>query len=186
MKNLIAILLISFLMTHCSKKATQLTLKDYQTVEGIKIGMPLNTAWTQLNKNFFVEKTKTEVLDDPTDTYEYVVFTNKSKKETLFSYNGGYEKQNKDKVFRIVIRNPKYTTAEGIHVGMNVRDLKTKTRLKSADFNFQDGLFLLSGKFDGGYWIDIDAKKDYKEFNYTNPFLNAIPGDLKIKAIVFF
>ncbi len=132
-----------------------------------------------------MEKAKIPAMDDDPEGEEFVVYKQPSKKEILFSFNGGYLKKNKDNVFRIVIKSPKYKTPEGTSVGMTVKALKQMATLKSADFNFQDGLYLLSGKFDGGYWIDLDKTKNY-DFNYEKPSLNKIPGDLKVKGIVLF
>jgi hypothetical protein len=154
-------------------------------MEGVKIGMNLNSAVKQLSKDFFVEKTKMVAFENDEAEYEYVVYSGKTKKETLFTFNGGYENVNADNVFRIVIKSPKYYTAEGICVGMNMDDLKQKAQLKSADFNYNDGLYIASEKFDGGYWMDVDLKK-HKGFNFEEPEINNLPGDLKIKAIILF
>jgi hypothetical protein len=185
-RNILILLVIAISFANCSKKTNSLIIKDYKTVEGIKIGMPMKTAIKIAESNYVAQKVKTAVLDDAPETFEYVVYKNSSKKETLFTFNSGYEKKNKDSVFRIVLKDPKYLTEEGIKVGMTVEELKAKAKLKSADFNFQDGLYIMSSKFDGGYWIDLDAKKDYKEFSFDNPPLKAIPGNLKIKGIVIF
>jgi len=185
MKNAFFLILIMLTLSHCAKKVTDLSLKDYRSVEGIKIGMPIAEALQVLDKKYYVEKQKLRILDDEPESIEYVVFANKSKKETLFAFNGGHTKKNANNIFRIVLKNPKFNTAEGVHVGMNVKDLKSKAKLKSADFNFQDGLYILSDKFDGGYWMDLDAKKDYKS-NYNKPAIKDIPEHLKIKGIVLF
>lgn len=177
-------LLITILgLTNCAKKVSNLALKDYQSLEGIRIGMPVVDALKVLDKKFLVEKKTVKAMDDEPESIDYLVTT--KKKESLFTFNSGYEKQNKNNVFRIVIKSPTYTTPEGARVGMTVKELKTKSKLKSSDFNFQDGLFLLSSKFDGGFWIDLDPKKQYK-FNYEKPALKDIPDDLKVKGIIFF
>ena len=177
---------ISFLLLlgyiSCNKKVYSLTLKDYRTIEGIKIGMPIQEAIKVLDKKFVVEKKKIIVLDDEPKAVEYLVTSN--KKVPLFTFNAG-QNNNKNIVFRIVIKSPNYITPEGISVGMTVKELKAKTTIKSADFNFQDGLFLLSAKFDGGFWIHQDNKKDYK-FNYDKPAIKDIPSELTIKGIVIF
>lgn len=186
MKYLPYFVLICILLSNCTKKVSNLTIKDDKTVEKIYIGMPIDEAVKIADKSFFVVKEKTQILDDNSNTYEYLVYINKNKKELLFSFNGGYESRNKDKVFRIVLKDARYSTTEGITVGMNIKELKANAKLKGADFNFEDGLYIFSGKFDGGYWIDIDPNKSYKEFNYDKPMINKIPEDLKIKGIIFF
>jgi len=185
MKHVVFLIMTLIALASCSKKGYGLLLKDYETLEGIKIGMPINDALKILNKKHHVEKFKIPVMDDEPISYEYVVFDNMTKKETLFTFNGGHNKKNMDYIFRIVIKNPKYKTPEGTCVGMNVKELKLKADLKSADFNFQDGLYILSSRFDGGYWIDLDKTKNY-DFNYEKPSLQKIPGDLKVKGIVLF
>lgn len=167
----------------CSKKTYTTALTDYRSIEGIEIGMPIKQAIKVLDKKFGVEKKKILNLDDEPESIEYLV-TN-DKKVSLFTFNAGQQKNNKDNVFRIVIKSPSYITPEGISVGMTVKELKTKTHLKSADFNFQDGLFLLSAKFDGGFWIHQDDKKNYK-FNYDKTAIRDIPSELTIKGIVIF
>jgi hypothetical protein len=183
MKSLVLFISLLLGMASCSKKTYNFTLNDYRTVEGIKIGMPIQKAINVLDKKkFVVEKKKIIVLDDEPEAIEYLVTSN--KKVPLFTFNGGHN-NNKNNVFRIVIKSPNYITPEGISVGMTVKELKTKTTIKSADFNFQDGLFLLSAKFDGGFWIHHDNKKDYK-FTYDKPAIKDIPAELTIKGIVIF
>lgn len=185
MKQILFLVLMVSVMSSCSKKVNSLILSDYNSLEGIKIGMPISDAQKILNKKYHVEKAKIPAMEDEPESEEYVVYKQPSKKEILFSFNGGYLKKNKNNVFRIVIKSPKYKIPEGTSVGMTVKALKQMAALKSADFNFQDGLYLLSGKFDGGYWIDLDKTKNY-DFNYEKPSLNKIPGDLKVKGIVLF
>lgn len=183
MRLFIFICLAIFGLTNCAKKTTNLALKDHRSLEGISIGMPISDALKILDKKYDVEKKSVKSLDDEPESIDYVV-TNK-KKESLFTFNAGYEKSNKNNVFRIVIKSPSYTTLDGVSVGMTVKELKSKSTLKSADFNFQDGLYLIAAKFDGGFWIYTDPKKQYK-FNYEKPALKDIPDDLKIKGIVLF
>ncbi len=185
MKRIVFLIMTITTLASCSKKVNSFLLNDYNSVESIHIGMPINEALKILDKKHHVEKSKVPALDDDPGSYEYLVYDKKTKKETLFSFNGGFNKKNKDNVFRIVIKNPNYKTPDGTSVGMNIKELKQKTQLKSADFNFQDGLYLLSGKFDGGYWIDLDKTKNY-DFNYEKPSLKKIPDDLKVKGIVLF
>jgi uncharacterized protein YeeX (DUF496 family) len=168
--------------SNCAKKVNNFVLNDHQSVEGIKIGMPIDEALKILNTNHKVEKKKVVILDDEPASYEYVVANKKNEK--LFTFNAGYERKNRDNVFRIVLTNPAYSTPEGIKVGMSVKELKTKTKLLSADFNFQDGLYILSSKFDGGFWIALDPKRQY---NFkVKPAIKEIPDDLKVKGIVIF
>ena len=80
---------ISFLLLlgyiSCNKKVYSLTLKDYRTIEGIKIGMPIQEAIKVLDKKFVVEKKKIIVLDDEPKAVEYLVTSN--KKVPLFTFN---------------------------------------------------------------------------------------------------
>lgn len=183
MKVLSVAIMVLLGITSCAKKTFNFTLKDYRTVEGIQIGMPIKEAIKVLDKKFKVEKKKITILDDEPESVEYLVTS--STKGILFSFNAGHQRIDNNKVFRIVIKSPIYITPEGIKVGMTVKELKTKTSIKSADFNFQDGLFLSSPTFDGGFWIDQDNKKNYK-FNYDKPYIKDIPLELKIKGIVIF
>jgi len=164
---------------------SNLQLKDDRSIETVRIGMPMDEAIKITSKDFFVEKTKVIGYDDAPKTYEYIVYTDDKKKESLFSFNEGHEKKTFNKVFRIVIKSPKYKTLEGIYVGMSLKELKTKGKLKSADFNYNDGLYIFSGKHDGGYWMDVDMKK-YSSYNFDKPKVKTLPEDITVKGIIIF
>lgn len=185
MRNFIFLFTIAILFTNCTKKLSNLQLSDDRSIEHIRIGMPLDEAIKVSNKDFFVEKAKVLGYDDEPTTFEYLVYSNKSKKESLFSFNGGHKKKTANEVFRIVIKSPKYITQEGIRVGMTMKELRTKGRLKSADFNYNDGLYIFSDKYDGGYWMDVNLEK-YSSYNFDRPKIKTLPDDIKIKGIIMF
>lgn len=185
MKRIIILTIIGFCLTNCSHKLTSFQLNDYDSVEGINIGMSLSKAIEKSEKKYFVEKTERLVYEGEKEQFDYIVYEDKNKKEVLFSFNGGNENQDINNVFRILIKNPKYTTPEGISVGMTMKDLKEKAELKSAYFNYDDGLFILSEKFDGGYWMEVETAK-YMEYNFDESKINSLPEGLKIKAIIIF
>ncbi len=185
MKKYIFLFAVALFLANCTKKLSNLQLKDYKSVERIKIGMPIDEAVKIASKEFFVEKSKVVGYDDAPKEYEYLVYSDKIKKESLFSFNEGHDKKTLNKVFRIVIKSPKYSTQDGIRVGMTMKELKTKGKLKSADFNYNDGLYLFSDNFDGGYWMDADMKK-YKSYNFDKPVINTLPEGMKIKGIIIF
>jgi hypothetical protein len=182
MKCLSAFILCLICFQGCNRKVSNSILKDYQSIEGIKIGMPITKAIKILNSKFDVELKNIASSDEP-QVIEYIVRGKKSKE--IFIFNAGYNDSDKNNVFRIVIKSPAYSTFDGVKVGMTVKELKAKTVLKSADFNFEDGLFLQSSVFDGGFWINQDPKINY-DFNHPNPSLKEIPSDLIIKGIVLF
>ncbi len=182
MKYLSAFVLCVLCFQGCNRKVSPGILKDYHSIEGIEIGMPITKAIKKLNKKFDVEVKNISATDEP-QVLEYIVRGRKSAE--IFRFNAGYEDTNKNNVFRIVIKSPTYSTLDGVKVGMTVKELKSKTVLKSADFNFQDGLFLMSSVFDGGFWINQDPKINY-DFNHANPSLKEIPSNLLIKGIVLF
>ena len=185
MKKCIFLCALVFILTNCTKKLDRLQLKDYKSIEQIKIGMPIDEAVKLVNKDFKSEKSKVLGYDDDTQDYEYIVYSKKSKKEPLFTFNEGHDKKSANKVFRIVIKSPNYFTQEGIRVGMSMKELKEKGQLKSADFNYNDGLYVFSSKFDGGYWMDVDMKK-FSSYNFDKPKINTLPESLKIKGIIIF
>jgi hypothetical protein len=84
-----------------------------------------------------------------------------------------------------VIKNPKYRTPEGVYTGMPLKQLKARAKLKSVDFNYDDGLILISETFDGGFLIDISSLKDSK-YDFAKPKISTLPSDLKIKEIILF
>ena len=182
----LSLIILLILHTHtlsCQKKMARFILKDHRSIDGIHIGMSIKNAVNVLGKKYMVEKKKIIIFDDQPESIEYIVINNKN--QTLFSFNAGHERDKSTEVFRIVINNPTYITLEGINVGMSIKELKTKTKLKNADFNFDDGLFISSATFDGGFWIAIDDKKEYK-FTYDSPTMKDIPEDLIIKGIIIF
>jgi hypothetical protein len=171
------------LFYQCSPKNSSALIKDYRSVEGIYIGMPLDEAIQKSERKFKVKKTKNVYLENG-NHYLYEVFSKRGKKN-LFAFNPGYDRNNNNKVFRLLIKSPLYLTEEKIHTGMTLKELRQKARLKSADFNFTDGLFIQSASFDGGYWMDLEGV-DSNQLDLENPSIKSLPGHLKIKSIVLF
>lgn len=185
MKRILILFIIFSGLTNCSSKLYISELKDYKSIENVKIGMPINTAIGIAKKKHFKEKKERLVYEDEEKEYEYVVYNDDSKKVALFSFNGGYDNQTKNKVYRIVIKNPKYRTVEGVYTGMPLKQLKARAKPKSVDFNYDDGLILISETFDGGFLMDISSLKDSK-YNFSKPKISTLPADLKIKEIILF
>lgn len=146
----------------------------------------MQSAIDKVQKKYYVEKKEMPVSDEKHKAFEYIVYKDKGKKDALFSFNAGYDNQTQDKVFRLVIKNSMYHTIDDICIGMNVKELKEKTSLKSVDFNYDDGLFIASGKFDGGFSMEFDPVKDLKKFDFKNPKIEALPDGMKIKEIILF
>ncbi|MBN1251599.1 MAG: hypothetical protein JXR51_15865 [Bacteroidales bacterium] len=185
MKRLIFLSIIALSLSNCSNKLTNLQLKDYESIKRLKIGMPLKSAIKYAERKYYVKKTEILVFEDKKKKFDYIVYKDESKKTVLFSFSSGHDNQTQDKVFRIVLKNPLIKTVDGISVGMTVKELKEKSKLKSADFNNDDGLFIISDKFDGGFLMDISTIKDEK-YNYEAPQINTLPNEMKIKAIILF
>jgi hypothetical protein len=185
MKQIALLLFISLVFVNCTHKLTVIELRDYKSIEGVKIGMEINTAIELVKKKYFVEKSEIPTYEGEEKEYEYIVYTDATKKTALFSFNPGYDKQTHNTVYRLVIKNPKYRTVEGLCTGMTVKELKEKNMIKSVDFNLDDGLFISSNKFDGGFFMDLKSVKD-NELDYENPQINTLPGVLKIKEIMIF
>ena len=186
MKKHILLLLFICLVFACTHKLTSIQLKDNKSIEGVKIGMTLSDAITKINKKYYSEKTKVMVYEGENKEFEYMVYSDNTKKTILFSFNEGYANKTKGMVFRLAIKSSKYRTIEGVSVGMTVKELKEKTKIKSVDFNIDNGLFLQSGSFDGGYLMDMNTSKKYAGFDYLHPTINSLPGELKIKEIIIF
>lgn len=170
-------------MISCHKMAINKKVIAYQSIEGIHVGMSIKEALRILKEDFVINIVTVSGVDDEIASLEYTVSS--TKNIPLFIFNGGYELKDKNHVFRIVLKSSSYLTTDGICVGMTVKDLIDKTKLKSADFNFDDGLFIESSIFHGGFWIAMDKNKVYK-FTYDNPSIEDIPIDLAIKGIVIF
>ncbi|PKP46126.1 MAG: hypothetical protein CVT94_15685, partial [Bacteroidetes bacterium HGW-Bacteroidetes-11] len=184
MKHTFFLFTVFFGLTQCTPKLTILELKDYKSIEGVKIGIPINSAIELIGKQYYVEKTAVPVYEGDDEEFEYIVYTNNNKRIALFSFNEGYVSQTKGKVYRLVIKNPRYITVEKIQIGMSIDEIKTLTRFKTVDFNYDDGLFITSSTFDGGYLMDLDIQKDYNGFDYENPKIEDLPGGLKVKEIM--
>ncbi|MDO9511928.1 MAG: hypothetical protein Q7J34_09225 [Bacteroidales bacterium] len=185
MKRLVFLLIVSLFLANCTNKLTNLQLKDYESIGGVKIGMPLKSAIEYAGKKYHVEKTEIPVYDGKKKEFDYIVYKDESKKIVLFSFIGGHDNKTKDKVFRIVLKNSLIKTVDGISVGMTVKELKERAKLKSADFNHDDGLFLISDTFDGGFLMDISTILDDK-YDYVKPQIKTLPNEMKIKEIIFF
>ena len=185
MRRTLLLFIILLGLTRCTPKLNISELKDYKSIEKAKIGMPINSAIGIAKKKFFIEKKEKPGYEGEAKEYEYVVYKDDSKKVTLFSFNSGYDNKTKDKVFRLAIKNTKYRTVEGVFTGMTLKKLKERTKLKSADFNYDDGLFLISDTFDGGFLMDISTLKDSK-YTFAKPQISTLPSELKIKEIIIF
>lgn len=172
-----------FVFFQCSPKNSSALIKDYHSVEGIYIGMPLEEAIRKTERKFKLKKTKNIYFEEG-NHYLYEVHSKRANK-ALFTFNPGYDEAQKNSVFRILIKSPVYLTEEKIHTGMSLKALRQKAKLKSAHFNFTDGLFIESASFDGGYWMDLEGI-DTNSLDLENPTLKSLPGKLKIKAIVLF
>lgn len=178
------------ILSSCTSGLKIITLKDHKTIEGIKTGMSIESAVKKANNKFHVEQSEMQISHgDPCEKdlnkkYEYIVYPDESKQTVLFSFNAGFDDQTKDRVFRLVIRNPKYHTTEGIYIGMTMKELREKTGLRSVDFNYDDGLFIISDVFDGGFLMDITSVKN--DFYKEEPRINTLPDELLIKEIIFF
>ena len=182
--KIVFIILVLFWFTECDFKKRTLLIRNHKTIERISIGMDINSAKNRLDRKYYVEQREIPLFDK-SPAYEYVVYKSDTKEVALLSFNSGYDGNSKDEVFRIVIKNPRYKTEEGVSVGMSIKELKQKTKIKSADFNYTDGLFLISDVFDGGFLIDISGV-DFSTFNFENIEVNAIPEELKVKQIIIF
>ncbi len=180
-KKLVLFTIIVFLV-QCAPKRAMLDLKDYKSIEGVKIGMKINSAIDMVKSIYYIEKTE---ISNYGENFEYIVYGDISKKLKLFSFNSGNDPQTVDKVFRLAVKHPKYQTADGVKVGMTLKELKERTKLKLADFDFENGLFLISDSFDGGFLMDLSTIND-DNYNYEEPQIELLPEELKIKEIILF
>ncbi len=178
------LILTLILLTQCAPKLKNIELGDYKSIERVRIGSPINSAIKLINNKYFVQKTS--VFNYEEEEFHYIVYIDNKKRTELFSFNGGYDYKTADKVFRIVIKHPRYITPEGIKLGMTVGELKKITRIKSVDFNYDDGLFIISDVFDGGFLLDYTTDMQYKVFDFENLDIQTLPSDLKIKEIMIF
>ena len=83
MKRIVFLFMATISLASCSKKVNSFLLNNYNSVEGINIGMPINDALKILDKKHYVEKSKVPAMDDDPITYEYLVYDKKTKKQTL-------------------------------------------------------------------------------------------------------
>ncbi len=183
-KLFLIIISITITMMNCTPKLDSINLLDFKTIEGVKIGMPIDTAVKLVSEKYYVERTIASNYEE--EEIHFFVYPDKKKRLELFSFNGGYEDKTHNKVFRIVIKQSRYITPNGIRVGLTVNELKRVAKLKSAYFNYDDGLFIISDEFDGGFLLDFTTDMDYKDFDYENPKIDLIPENIKIKEIIIF
>jgi len=182
MKNSL-IVLATLLLVGCNTPRSVVTMRSHKAVERVKIGMPLKQAVAKAGKGKVVEKATIPAYEGEPAQIEYRVFDGK---RMLYTFNTGPNGKSSGKVFRIVIYDPKYKSPEGLSVGSTVKDLRRLSKLKSADFNQDDGLYVTASSFDGGFLMNLDTGKDYKGFDYLQPTVSTLPDELTVKAIVLF
>jgi len=183
MKNSL-IMLALLLLVGCNQQRSIVGLPSHKSVERVKIGMPLQKAVTKASvKGIVVEKAIIPAYEGERAQVEYRAFDGK---KLLYTFNAEPTGKSLDKVFRIVIYDPKYKSSEGISVGNTVKDLRKSSKLKAADFNQDDGLYVTASSFDGGFLLNFDPSKDYSGFDYVKPTVASLPNELTVKAIVLF
>ncbi len=183
MKNSLIVLAL-LLLVGCNQQRSVVGLPRHKAVERIKIGMPLQKAVEKASgKGIVVEKAIIPAYEGEPAQVEYRAFEGK---KLLYTFNAGPNGASLNTVFRIVIYDPKYTTPEGISVGSTVKDLRKSSKLKAADFNQDDGLYITASSFDGGFLLNLDTSKDYSGFDYVKPTVASLPNELTVKAIVLF
>jgi hypothetical protein len=179
----IPVLLFPLIFASCFLGSSRLQVKDYQQIEGVQIGMPIELAIKKAERRYSIDETPNIYIEG--NHSDYKVYKTKAHTHLLFSFNGGYEKEAREKVYRILVFDPAYLTPEGVHAGMTLLDLRQKSKLESADFNYSDGLFIKASNFDGGYWMDIEGV-NIDQITMQAPQIKSLPGNLRIKAIVLF
>ncbi len=182
MKNVFLAIFV-LMLASCTSQKSAVTLRSTKVVDGVKIGMTISKAVAKAGKTAVVQKAVIPAFEgQPTQT-EYKVLDGKT---LLYTFNAGPDSKNNGSVFRIVIYNSKYITPEGVSVGSTVKDVRSKSKLKAANFNQQDGLFVTAASFDGGFLLNLNTSKEYSGFDYVMPTVSTLPDELTVKAIVLF
>jgi len=182
MKNILVALFV-LLLAGCSSQRSVVNMRSNKAVDGVKIGMTISKAIAKAGREAVVEKSIIPAYEGQPTQVEYKVIEGKT---LLYTFNAGHDSKSKESVFRIVIYNSKYKTPEGLSVGSTVKEIRSKSKLKAADFNQEDGLFVTSGTFDGGFLLNLNTSKEHKGFDYVQPTVSTLPDELTVKAIVLF
>ncbi len=182
MKNVIVVFFV-LLLAGCSSQRSIVNMHSNKAVDGVKIGMTISKAVAKAGRGAVVEKAIIPAYEGQPTQVEYKVVEGKT---LLYTFNAGPDSKSKESVFRIVIYNSKYKTPEGLSVGSTVKEIRSKSKLKAADFNQEDGLFVTSASFDGGFLLNLNTSKEYKGFDYVQPTVSTLPDELTVKAIVIF
>jgi hypothetical protein len=154
-------------------------------IQGISINMSLDTAKKLLSRDFFIKENNHQIDEDgDTPPTDYEVFLDDSMNELLFSFNGGRDYINKDRIFRILIFSPKYVANTGLSVGNTLSEIKNGNEIGEFRFSYDWGLFLHINNIKGGVLFDLKSTKT--DFNYEEPSINNVPDDIKIENIVLF
>lgn len=177
------IILLALIVASCSQQRSVVTMQSYKAVERVKIGMSISKAVSKASKGTVVEKSTIPAYEGQPSQIEYRVFEGK---KMLYTFNAKPNSKTQENVFRIVIYDPRYKTPEGLSVGCSVKEIRLRCKLKAADFNQDDGLFVTASSFDGGFLMNLDASKEYKSFDYLKPTISTLPEELTVKAIVLF
>ena len=97
----------------------------------------------------------------------------------MFSIEPGWEKSDKDKVFRLSTNCTEFKTELGIRVGMKVRDLKQNYKIEDVDISGETGVHIIVNEINGSFGIEIPQTENWWNFNKTT-----LPDTLNIEEII--
>lgn len=185
MKQTILFTALMISLTSFAASSETIELNTDNAVCSVEIGVSITEAIDLVKENYYVEKAEMPGYEG--EHFEYIVYSDTSKSNALYSFSADTDNQtkNKDKVFRITIKNTNYKTVDGITVGMRIKDIKEKAQLVSVDYSYKNGLFIISNTFNGGYLMGIYPLIE-SNYNYEQPSIETLPENLEIKEIVMF
>jgi hypothetical protein len=180
------LLTLSFFLSACFSLSNQNDfLFERHKVMGIKTGMKLNDAIKMLSNKYFIRiKIHPNIKSSESTPTDYEVYTNSTMKELLFTFNGGYEQSNNDKVYRIVITNQKLKTVKGLCVGININNVRLKYKITDPNYAPEDGFTINIPELYAVVLLDIDETK--LKVDSKNITLDQIPGNSLVKMIALY
>ena len=171
MRNITTILFI--LLASCTRQSDtnvtteaadkfDFTIKDGQ-IGNVKTGEQLTNVLERLKDFTVVRDSVYECIG--CDTYSPLYVIKDSDQNDLFVFEPGWDSVDRNKLFRIMTSNKKFTTDRGIRVGMTVKELKEKYEIDEVDAGGESGVHVGVKGFKGSFKIDVPLTGDW---SYTN------------------
>jgi len=145
------------------------------SVGEITMTTPISSIGTLLREGYhMMEETYNPDGDDINSNISYVIHQGDNLIMRIIP-----DEDYSERIYSIIVYDSKYKIFDtGIHVGDNIRKIKTHYTVDDVYFNIADGLYLSVNSFNGAFLVDLEGNGDKYES------LETLDDGLKIKAII--